>query len=46
MYLYKGDSTSSSLGKGERVDEESSKIDIEKRACSQKSDVPHTNFSM
>ena len=32
------------LGRG--VDEESNKNDIERGACSQKSDVPHTNYFM
>ena len=31
---------------GERVDKEAINNDIESRACSQKSDVPHTNSSM
>ena len=43
MYLYKCHSTSTSLGKVERVDKEINKNDIERRECSQKSDVPHTN---
>ena len=32
------------LGSG--IDEESNKIDIEMRSCSQKGDAPHTNSSM
>ena len=36
MYLYKGHSASTPLGKAERVDEESDKNDIERMVCSQK----------
>ena len=46
MYLYRGHSASVSLGKGVGVDKERNKKEIERRACSQKSDVPHTNSSM
>ena len=35
-----------SLGKGKRVDEKMTKNDIEKRACSQKSDVPQATSFM
>ena len=44
-YLHRGYSPNMSLGKGEGVDKESNKKDIEKRASSQKSDVLHTNSS-
>ena len=46
MYLYRNDSASTSLGNGERVDDESSKTDVERRAYSQESDFPHTNSFM
>ena len=46
MYLYRGQSASTSLSKGEGEDEESKKNDIERRVPSQKSDVPHTNSSI
>ena len=46
MNIYRDNSGSKSLRKKEGVDEESNKSDIERRACSQNSDVPHTNFSM
>ena len=46
MYLFRDHSASTSLGKGEREDDESSKNDIKRRAFSQESDVPHTNSSM
>ena len=45
MYLYRGHSASMSIGKGEKVDEESNN-EIERRASSQKSDAPHTNSFM
>ena len=37
---------STSLGKRESVDEEAAKNDTESKACSQKKDVSHVNFSM
>ena len=45
MYFYRGHSARASLGKGEEEHEESNQEqkDIERRACSQKSDIPHTN---
>ena len=43
MYLCRDHSVSTSLGKGELVDEESNKNDIETSACSQKSDVRQAN---
>ena len=48
MYVNRGHSARASLAKGEGVDEESNKEqkDIERRACSQKSDILHTNSSM
>ena len=46
MYLYGGHSASTSVRKGEGVDKESKKGDIERRSYSQKSEVPHTNSSM
>ena len=46
MYLYIDHSASPPLGKGEGVEDESSKTDIEGRAYSQESDFPHTNSFM
>ena len=46
MYLYRGYSATTLLGKGEEVEKESSKNDIKRRAYSQKSDVSHTNSTM
>ena len=43
MYLYRDHEASTSLQKGEGVDKESNKNDIERKAWSQISDVPHTN---
>ena len=46
IHLYRGHSESTSLGQEEGVDKEISENEIERRACSQKSDVPNTNSSM
>ena len=46
MYLYSDHSASPPLGNGKGVDDDSSKTDIERRAYSQESDFPHTNFFM
>ena len=46
MHLYSDHSASPPLGKGEGVDDESSKTDIERRAYSQESDFPNTNSVM
>ena len=46
MYFYRDDPASASLGNGERVDDESSKTYIERRAYSQERDFPHTNSFM
>ena len=40
-----GYSTITALGKEKGVDEKATKNDTGKRACNQKIDVPHTNFS-
>ena len=44
MYPYRGHSASMSHGKEEGVDEENNYIEM--RACSQKSNVPHTSSFM
>ena len=46
MYVYRGHSASTSLGKGEEVDKESKKKMTLKGECAAKIDVPHTTSSM
>ena len=46
MYLFRDHSASTSLGNGEGVDEKCNKKWCRKEDSSQKSDVPHTSYSM